>query len=278
MIRIGRAARTSRRGAAAPLPVSRDRDATSVPQARGRAPKGKISVCARRPKDAVYARIHILHRPAAACRPRPTRLRRGEPRLSRAQGDATLGSISRTHGDPGREAPAGDHGGMMATSGSHRMQPFTVRGRRERRRTKRDPWERCQGDAARAARNAARASPHPGGDASAARPIRWDEVTPEGMYPPCRHPRHARHTGPKGPRPFGAQGSGDGAVHPRETPHGHAVAGMPVRVAAVAIPPRPCRPSGPSRSRWSRHPRNRPGRQPIRRRTTARRPRTSRRR
>ena len=55
----------------------------------GRAPQGKISVCARRPKDAVYARIHILHRPATACRPRPTRLRRGEPRLSRAQGDAT---------------------------------------------------------------------------------------------------------------------------------------------------------------------------------------------
>lgn len=186
----------------------------------GRAPQGKISVCARRPKDAVYARIHILHRPATACRHRPTRLRRGESRLSRAQGDATLGSISRTHGDPGREATAGDHGGMMATSGSHRMQPFTVRGRRERRRTKRDPGERCQGAAARAARNAARASPHPGGDASAERPIRWDEVTPEGMYPPCRHSRHARHTGSKGPRPFGAQGSGDGAVHPRETPRG----------------------------------------------------------
>ncbi len=42
------------------------------------------------------------------------------------------------------------------------------------------------------------------------------------MCPPCRHPRHARHTdtGPKGPGPFGAQGSGDGAVHPRETPRG----------------------------------------------------------
>ena len=228
----------------------------------------------------MYARIHILHRPATAYRPRPTRLRRGEPRLSRAQGDATQGSIPRTHGDPGREAPAGDHGGMMATSGSHRMQPFTARGRRERRRTKRDPGERCQGAAARAARNAARASPHPGGDASAERPIRRDTVTPKGTCPPCRHPRHARHTdtGPKGPGPFGAQGSGDGAVHPRETPRGHAVAGMPARAAAATIPARSRRPFGPSRSRWSRHPRNRPGRPPIRRRPPARRPRTSRRR
>ena len=38
------------------------------------------------------------------------------------------------------------------------------------------------------------------------------------------------------------------------------------------------KPSGPSRSRWSRRPRNRPGRQPIRRRPPTRRPRTSRRR
>lgn len=38
------------------------------------------------------------------------------------------------------------------------------------------------------------------------------------------------------------------------------------------------RPSGPSRSRWSRRPRNRPGRPPIRRRPPTRRPRTSRRR
>ena len=167
----------------------------------------------------------------------------------------------------------------MATSGSHRMQPFTVRGRRERRRTKRDPGERCQGAAARAARNAARASPHPGGDASAERPIRRDTVTPEGMCPPCRHSRHARHTGPKGPRPFGAQGSGDGAVHPRETPRGARRRRHARTVyAAVAIPPRSRKPSGPSRSRWSRHPRNRPGRQPIRRRPPTRRPRTSRRR
>lgn len=67
----------------------------------GRPPQGKIFVRTRRPQDGAYARIHILHRPATACRPRPTRLRRGEPRLSRAQGDATLGSIPRTHGDPG---------------------------------------------------------------------------------------------------------------------------------------------------------------------------------
>lgn len=98
------------------------------------------------------------------------------------------------------------------------MQPFTVRGRRERRRTKRDPGERCQGAAARAARNAARASPHPGGDASAGRPIRRDEVTPKGICPPCRHSRHARHAGSKGTCPFGAQGSGDGAIRPRKTP------------------------------------------------------------
>lgn len=38
------------------------------------------------------------------------------------------------------------------------------------------------------------------------------------------------------------------------------------------------KPSGPSRSRWSRRPRNRPGRPPIRRRPPTRRPRTSRRR
>ena len=38
------------------------------------------------------------------------------------------------------------------------------------------------------------------------------------------------------------------------------------------------RPSAPSRSRWSRHPRNRPGRPPIRRRLPTHRPRTSRRR
>lgn len=38
------------------------------------------------------------------------------------------------------------------------------------------------------------------------------------------------------------------------------------------------KPSGPSRSRWSRHPRTRPGRPPIRRHSPARRPRTSRRR
>lgn len=210
----------SKRGCGPPFPSPGTGTQQASRKLGGRAPQGKISVRARRPKDAVYARIHILHRPATACRPRPTRLRRGEHRLSRAQGDATLGSIPRTHGDPGREAPAGDHGGMMATSGSHRMQPFTVRGRRERRRTKRDPGERCQGAAARAARNAARASPHPGGDASAERPMRRDMVTPEGMCPPCRHSRHARHTGPKGPRPFGAQGSGDGAVHPREAPRG----------------------------------------------------------
>ena len=38
------------------------------------------------------------------------------------------------------------------------------------------------------------------------------------------------------------------------------------------------RPSAPSRSRWSRHSRNRPGRRPIRRHPPTRRPRTSRRR
>lgn len=41
-------------------------------------------------------------------------------------------------------------GGAMATAGSHRVKPFGGRGRRERRRTKRDPGERCQGAAARA--------------------------------------------------------------------------------------------------------------------------------
>ena len=71
---------------------------------------------------------------------------------------------------------------------------------------------------------------------------------------------------------------GWGRPPPRKRREGHAVAGMPVRVAAVAIPPRSRRPSAPSRSRWSRHPRNRFGRPPIRRCAPTRPPRTSRRR
>ena len=70
---------------------------------------------------------------------------------------------------------------------------------------------------------------------------------------PAVHGPPAAARGSKGTRPFGAQGSGDGARHPRETPHGRAVAGMPVRVAAVAIPPRSRRPSAPSRSRGPAH-------------------------
>lgn len=61
-----------------------------------------------------------------------------------------MGSGTTALGDPAREAQPGDHGGAMATSGSHRAQPFGGLGRRERRRTKRDPGERCQGAAARA--------------------------------------------------------------------------------------------------------------------------------
>ena len=94
--------------------------------------------------------IHILparSEPVAEA----TRARAGERRLSRRRGDATHGERRTTVlGDPTREAPPGDHGGAMATSGSHRAQPFAGRGRCERRRTKRDPGERCQGAAARA--------------------------------------------------------------------------------------------------------------------------------
>lgn len=94
--------------------------------------------------------IHILparSEPVAQA----TRARAGERRLSRRRGDATHGERRTTVlGDPAREAPPGDHGGAMATTGSHRAQPFGGRDRRERRRTKRDPRERCQGAAARA--------------------------------------------------------------------------------------------------------------------------------
>lgn len=94
--------------------------------------------------------IHILparSEPVAQA----TRARAGERRLSRRRGDATHGERRTTVlGDPAREAPPGDHGGAMATTGSHRAQPFGGRDRRERRRTKRDPRGRCQGAAARA--------------------------------------------------------------------------------------------------------------------------------
>ena len=94
--------------------------------------------------------IHILparSEPVAMA----TRARAGECRLSRRRGDATHGERrTMALGDPAREAPSGDHGGAMATTGSHRAQPFARRGRRERRRTKRDPWGALQGAAARA--------------------------------------------------------------------------------------------------------------------------------
>lgn len=80
-----------------------------------------------------------------------TRAQAGERRLSRRQEDAIDGELRTTAlGDPAREAPPGDNGGAMATTGSHRAKPFGGRGRRERRRTKRDPGERCRGAAARA--------------------------------------------------------------------------------------------------------------------------------
>ena len=67
------------------------------------------------------------------------------------RGDATHGERRTTAlDDPEREVPPGDYGGAMATSGSHRAQPFGGWGRCERRRTKRDPGERCQGAEARA--------------------------------------------------------------------------------------------------------------------------------
>lgn len=94
--------------------------------------------------------IHILparDEPVAEA----TRARAGERRLSRRRGDATHGERRTTAlDDPEREVPPGDYGGAMATSGSHRAQPFGGWGRCERRRTKRDPGERCQGAEARA--------------------------------------------------------------------------------------------------------------------------------
>lgn len=73
-------------------------------------------------------------------------------RLSRRREDAIDGERRTTAlGGPAREAPPGDYGGAMATTGSHRAKPFGERGRCERRRTKRDPGERCQGTVARAA-------------------------------------------------------------------------------------------------------------------------------
>ena len=95
--------------------------------------------------------IHIL---PARSEPvgQATRAQAGERRLSRRREDAIDGERRTTAlGDPAREAPPGDHGGAMATTGSHRAKPFGERGRCERRRTKRDPGERCQGTAARAA-------------------------------------------------------------------------------------------------------------------------------
>ena len=87
------------------------------------------------------------------CQPvgQATRAQAGERRLSRRQEDAIDGERRTTAlGDPAREAPPGDNGGAMATTGNHRAKPFGGRGRRERRRTKRDPGERCRGAAARA--------------------------------------------------------------------------------------------------------------------------------
>ena len=54
-----------------------------------------------------------------------TRAQAGERRLSRRREDAIDGKRRTTAlGDPTREAPPGDHGGAMATTGSHRAKPF----------------------------------------------------------------------------------------------------------------------------------------------------------
>lgn len=126
------------------------RDATSVPAYYWRERLRSGSPPAAGGKMIPCNGIHILparSEPVA----KATRARAGERRLSRRRGDATHGERrTMALGDPAREAPLGDHGGAMATSGSHRAQPFGGRGRCERRRTKRDPGERCQGGAARA--------------------------------------------------------------------------------------------------------------------------------
>ena len=126
------------------------RDATSVPAYYWRERLRSGSPSAAGGKMIPCNGIHILparSEPVA----KATRARAGERRLSRRRGDATHGERrTMALGDPAREAPLGDHGGAMATSGSHRAQPFGGLGRRERRRTKRDPGERCQGAAARA--------------------------------------------------------------------------------------------------------------------------------
>ena len=62
----------------------------------------------------------------------------------------------------------------MATSGSHRAQPFGGRGRRERRRTKRDPWGALQGAAARATPRVAGGPPMSGTHRPQGRLLRLD--------------------------------------------------------------------------------------------------------
>ena len=143
------------------------RDATGVPAFLARATSERLAPAAGG-KMIPCNRIHILparSEPVA----KATRARAGERRLSRRRGDATHGERrTMALGDLAREAPLGDHGGAMATSGSHRAQPFGGRGRCERRRTKRDLGERCQGGAARA--TVRRGGPAHKRDPSAARP------------------------------------------------------------------------------------------------------------
>ena len=117
---------------------------------------------------------------ARYCSGAPRRIRK----LPRGEiGDAGVdgpGGVARRRSETRRERPPpGDHGGAMATTGSHRAKPLGERGRCERRRTKRGPGERCQGAAARAAPCVA--GPAHKRDPSAARPIvmavlRWKPV------------------------------------------------------------------------------------------------------
>ena len=109
-----------------------------------------------------------------------TRAQAGERQLSRRQEDAIDGGHRTTAlGDPAREAPPGDHGGAMATTGSHRAKPFGGRGRRERRQTKRD-----LGSVAREPQQERRVA-----DCYAITPNRYRSITPIGSSFPLLYSR-----------------------------------------------------------------------------------------
>ena len=91
---------------------------------RGRRPEPPVLLPSKAGKTIPCNGIYIL---SAWSEPvgQATRAQAGERRLSRRREDA-IDEKRRTTalGDPTREAPPGDHGGAMATTGSHRAKPF----------------------------------------------------------------------------------------------------------------------------------------------------------